>query len=54
MHDLIPILPRDDAEQNGDSLARCGEVGVPVAREEREKKKTSAESTAHGVQCSSE
>lgn len=32
MHDFIPILPCDDTEENGDSLARCGEVGVPAIR----------------------
>lgn len=32
MHDFIPIFPRDNAEENGDGLPRCREVGVPAAR----------------------
>lgn len=30
VHDFIPIFPRDNPEENGDGLARCGEVGVPA------------------------
>lgn len=36
MHDLIPIFPCDNAEENGDSFSSCGEVGMPVIREDRQ------------------
>lgn len=32
MHDFIPIFPCDNTEENGDSLASCGEVGMSAIR----------------------
>lgn len=36
VHDFIPVFPCDNPEENSDSLARCGEVGVPANRRDVE------------------
>lgn len=33
MHDFIPIFSRHNTKKNSDSLACCGEIGMPVNRE---------------------
>lgn len=35
VHDFIPIFPGDNPEENGDSLASGGEVGMPAMRRRR-------------------
>lgn len=39
MHNFIPIFPCDDTEENSDSFASCGEVGMPVKFRDTDKKK---------------
>lgn len=41
MHDFIPIFSCDDTEENGDSFACCGEVGMPVRFRDTDKKQLS-------------
>lgn len=40
MHDFIPIFACDNTEENGDSLARRGEVGMPAIRGDRQNQTT--------------